>query len=252
MACRHVVGLQWVRPLTVESIPPKAKGHTAPQREGLAYEAKVRKALPHALAGMWFEFSDANGYGRCQPDFLLCKPSGVQIVETKLTYTLAAWEQLFFLYKPVVEVLAAERGGRGAGLQEPCRRGGGYTGGGGFGLRNALGALAGGHWRAAAQSTASTLAGWPHRPRPSGILYFRYCIERPPQWQNCQPKVVRNSLRVNSRGLTEAILSRTKPTPAMPRLGPRRHRTLEGFRRARRPKSMPKRIRCSERARKEK
>ena len=103
MACRHVVGLQWVRPLPVESIPPKAKGHTAPQREGLAYEAKVRKALPHALAGMWFEFSDANGYGRCQPDFLLCKPSGVQIVETKLTYTLAAWEQLFFLYKPVVK-----------------------------------------------------------------------------------------------------------------------------------------------------
>ena len=167
MACRKIVGLEWARPLPLAALPPKRRGGTPAQREGLAYEAKVAKALPHGLSGVWFEFEDANGYGRCQPDLLLLKPSGVQIVEVKLTYTLAAWEQLFFLYKPVVEMWL----GREVAVAQVCKNLAGGAGDTGIGEDLDSGALLV-PWlgRAAARPLSPQHQAWPQGPLAAALL----------------------------------------------------------------------------------
>jgi hypothetical protein len=97
---RSISGLRWSRPCL--PVHARSRGASPAKRLGLSFEAKVGNALPHALAGVWFEFHDDNGRGFCQPDFLLATPSGISIIETKLTYTKEAWVQLRGLYLPVV------------------------------------------------------------------------------------------------------------------------------------------------------
>lgn len=60
---------------------------------GHTYEKNFGKALSTAfprdvvLAGQWFYFADANGFGYCQTDWLVVLPAEVLIFECKLTDT---------------------------------------------------------------------------------------------------------------------------------------------------------------------
>ncbi len=105
---RKVEGLRWVR--ETKNPWPKAKlsGLTA---QGMRFQNRIAKALLGQAKGSfavtsnpWFEFCDRNGQGLCSPDILLNGPSGIVVIECKLTYTERALEQLFGLYLPVVEL----------------------------------------------------------------------------------------------------------------------------------------------------
>lgn len=79
------------------------------KRTGITYEKNFGKALQLAfkfdkvLAGQWFHFSDANGFGYCQTDWLVICPLEVLIFECKLTDTEKGRSQINRLYRPVVE-----------------------------------------------------------------------------------------------------------------------------------------------------
>jgi hypothetical protein len=90
------------------------EGPFGPQRakrgskgRGLAYERAVGAALPRAATpwefNPWFEFLDANGKGFAQPDYILLGPREVFLLECKLTDTPEAYEQINFLYRPILE-----------------------------------------------------------------------------------------------------------------------------------------------------
>lgn len=70
---------------------------------GLRYEHAFGAALPQLKHGPWFSFQDNAGFGYCQPDFLLERANSVVLFECKLSLVAEAFEQLFGLYKPVVE-----------------------------------------------------------------------------------------------------------------------------------------------------
>jgi hypothetical protein len=70
---------------------------------GLRYERAFGAAQPHLRHGPWFEFVDSSGPGYCQPDFLLDRPNSIVLFECKLSLVSQAFDQLFGLYKPVVE-----------------------------------------------------------------------------------------------------------------------------------------------------
>ena len=80
---------------------------------GKAYERKlVRSLLGQALPqGMlllynrWIEFWDSSGHHFAQPDILLTTPDLVICLECKLTQTPFAFDQLWYLYKPLLEKL---------------------------------------------------------------------------------------------------------------------------------------------------
>lgn len=57
------------------------------------------------ISGQWFQFKDANGFGFCQTDHLLVTPTGIIILECKLTQTEKAWVQLDNLYLPVLSAV---------------------------------------------------------------------------------------------------------------------------------------------------
>lgn len=97
---RKVVGLKWVR--LAENPWPKTRLKGAALL-GKRYEAKVARELSYGLQGLWFRFEDANGIGYASPDLLCWTASGPMIVEVKLTATEEAWDQLRFLYGPLVE-----------------------------------------------------------------------------------------------------------------------------------------------------
>ena len=93
------------RPSCIPANRPRAKAKKA----GLAYEAAVAKAIPSAIRGQWFEFTDATGHhGYCQTDLLI--PGGVAherpvVIECKATWTLDGHKQLELLYSPVIEAV---------------------------------------------------------------------------------------------------------------------------------------------------
>ena len=112
MAIRRVKGLVWaaIRDGAPEFPKRRPRGTKA---EGLRYQKLVGKALPRdAQEGFWFEFEDRNGYGVCQPDFLLPIPAkgAWAIIECKRTDCRDARVQLLELYLPVV----------GLALETPC------------------------------------------------------------------------------------------------------------------------------------
>lgn len=84
---------------------------------GKAYERKlVRSLLAQKLPeGMlllynkWIEFQDGSGHHFAQPDILLTTPDLVICLECKLTQTPFAFDQLWYLYKPLLEKLWPQR-----------------------------------------------------------------------------------------------------------------------------------------------
>lgn len=54
-------------------------------------------------AGWWLRFTDEGGPGWAQPDFFFHGPERIILLEAKLTETPAAWEQLHFLYRPLLQ-----------------------------------------------------------------------------------------------------------------------------------------------------
>lgn len=51
--------------------------------------------------GVWFEFTDGNGRGHCEADYLLFTPLAIYVFEVKLTQTPRGFTQLQDLYLPV-------------------------------------------------------------------------------------------------------------------------------------------------------
>ena len=103
---RKVFQLEYAAPCLRPSCIPqgRAKGTKA---VGLRYERAVGEAVrskPYIILGPWFEFRDANGWGCCQPDFIIERPErgDFVVMECKLTENEAAYKQLNGLYLPVV------------------------------------------------------------------------------------------------------------------------------------------------------
>jgi hypothetical protein len=79
------------------SRPRGAKG------EGLRYERALARGLGSKFrCGAWWEFKDDAGIGCCQTDFFGKAKQWVILLESKLTWTQEAEEQLYELYVPVV------------------------------------------------------------------------------------------------------------------------------------------------------
>ena len=97
---------------TAPHFQSNGRAYTASQKRGMAYEKKVQAAFLEKydhlyLPSPWFHYEE-EGSGRkhyCQPDGLLFNPSRqrIVIVEIKLQHTRMAYQQLFNLYRPVVE-----------------------------------------------------------------------------------------------------------------------------------------------------
>lgn len=94
----------------------KSKAPTESMRKGNRYENKVANLL-HAyypdrvIHGPWIEFTDANGFGVCQPDMIILPEegeSGIIVVECKLTYKPEAERKLKRLYAPLVKRIYGE------------------------------------------------------------------------------------------------------------------------------------------------
>lgn len=90
------------------AVIPASRPHGT-KKLGQTYEKNFGKALALAfkfdkvLSGQWFHFSDANGFGYCQTDWLVICPLEVLIFECKLTDTEKGRSQINRLYRPVVE-----------------------------------------------------------------------------------------------------------------------------------------------------
>jgi hypothetical protein len=107
--CRHVKGLKWAQWADPPSFAKRKRARGA-KAAGLRFERKVAEELARrgeVWHGQWIEFEDVNGRGLAQPDFIL--PSEGIVLESKLTETPAAFEQLFSLYLPLLELLMGER-----------------------------------------------------------------------------------------------------------------------------------------------
>lgn len=80
---------------------PKARRPRGAKGEGLRYEKLVAKATG-GLHNQWFRFVDENGSGYCCPDVIIDRPSGLFVLECKLSDREEAKSQLTDLYLPVV------------------------------------------------------------------------------------------------------------------------------------------------------
>lgn len=107
---RRIDQLEWAQECPRPKAIPIGRPRGA-KAAGVRYEKAVARALPQAKHGQWFEYSDHNGSGWCQPDLLLDLPNGVLVLEVKYTWTAAAYVQLEGLYLPVV----------GKARSKPCR-----------------------------------------------------------------------------------------------------------------------------------
>ena len=77
------------------------------QRAGVRYERQVHEFLralwPSSYRpGPWYEFGDASGFRRCQPDGLLLQSGTAVIFEVKIRHTEGSYYQLHDLYAPVI------------------------------------------------------------------------------------------------------------------------------------------------------
>ncbi len=69
----------------------------------MRYEKALAKAIPPAEAGPWFEFSDRNGPGWCQPDLVLEGKDSVLVLEAKFSWVASGHSQIGLLYRPVLQ-----------------------------------------------------------------------------------------------------------------------------------------------------
>lgn len=98
--CREISGLSYTALSTCPWPKSRLKGIRG---KGLAYERLVSRVLPGASAGLWYEFYDSNGYGRCGIDLLIHFPDRIAVLECKLTDTDEGRRQILLLYRPVLE-----------------------------------------------------------------------------------------------------------------------------------------------------
>lgn len=90
--------------------PRTARGHTASQKLGLAYEQKVIDVLSAIYAEDFRSapsilYEDRTGTRMAIPDGILRLGSTLVVVEVKLTHTERAWWQLNRLYAPLLAAL---------------------------------------------------------------------------------------------------------------------------------------------------
>ena len=90
---------------------PKARGNTAAQKAGIAYERACarwfKKSGVPARAGVWLHYREAEGKPAwAGPDFVILEGRlAPMIVECKLTFRPGAIEQMENLYLPLAESL---------------------------------------------------------------------------------------------------------------------------------------------------
>jgi hypothetical protein len=102
---RRLSHLTWARPSHKRAAGQRARPGTQKAR-GLLLEQHVASRLPpppRTLHGQWFAFRDDNGFGFCQPDFILPFLNPILVFECKLTYHPYVSAQLRHLYIPIVE-----------------------------------------------------------------------------------------------------------------------------------------------------
>lgn len=101
---RTIRGLVWAGECEE---PPHAAGRKrlkGPKAKGISYEREMGRALgAPAIHGQWFQFRDANGWGKCQTDFLIFGEKAVWVLESKYTWVSEGHSQINQLYRPVVE-----------------------------------------------------------------------------------------------------------------------------------------------------
>ena len=100
---RTVYGLRWARAAT--KVPFGAPRPRKPaKRLGIKYEKDLALALgPSWVHGAWFEFSDQNGPGYCQPDLYRVYADCVVVLEAKYTWVPEGHPQIEHLYRPILE-----------------------------------------------------------------------------------------------------------------------------------------------------
>ena len=94
----------------------KLKGARA---KGKTFERTVARHLSRVMMyehpeiavihNQWIEYIQENKVHYCQPDILLISPDKVIIIETKLTQSLCANDQLFYLYAPLIKRLYPDK-----------------------------------------------------------------------------------------------------------------------------------------------
>jgi hypothetical protein len=101
---KPAVGIRWAR--TLDERPnfiPINRPKKGVKGEGLRYEKALAKGLGAKFRhGLWWEYRDAGGIGYCQTDFFGKAKEWIILLESKLTWTMDAEEQLHELYVPVV------------------------------------------------------------------------------------------------------------------------------------------------------
>ena len=113
-SCHRVQGL--TRAWLVEDGKEPWGGKTklqGTQAQGKAFEKKLVRSLllqqlPQGtlvLYNRWIEFFDSTGHHFAQPDILLTTPDEVFCLEVKRTQTPFAFDQLVYLYQPLLQKL---------------------------------------------------------------------------------------------------------------------------------------------------
>ena len=121
-SCHRVEGLSWAQWVTDEGKKPWA-GKTAlkgSQAEGkrlekdIALKLQIRpQGLPagfeRVIYNPWIEFWDTSGHHFAQPDFVITGPEEILVLESKLSQSPFAFDQLWYLYKPLLEKMYPEK-----------------------------------------------------------------------------------------------------------------------------------------------
>lgn len=117
-SCHRVQGLSRVHLVEAGKEPWGGKEKLVGSKAaGKSYEkalvrSLLKKKLPqdtHVLYNTWLEFWDTSGHHYAQPDILITSPTSVICLECKLTQTPFAFDQLWYLYKPLMEALWPKR-----------------------------------------------------------------------------------------------------------------------------------------------
>ena len=105
--CRKIKNLQNAFYSNLNLKAGKLKGSRA---KGLTFERQIgrkvkRRVEQTVLLNPWVSFRDENGRGWAQPDIVIEFENHIVLIECKLTQTIKAWDQLCFLYTPLLEFI---------------------------------------------------------------------------------------------------------------------------------------------------
>lgn len=110
--CRRIERLEFAE-YSTSPWPKKRRRGRGARAAGLRYESNLSKELARRgvdyAHGPWIKFLDQNGKGFAQPDFVVYDtPSRWIILESKLAQTPEAFEQLNYLYVPLLSYMHPE------------------------------------------------------------------------------------------------------------------------------------------------